>query len=90
MGSCCSTKGVNPITIVRRKASVSDHAMYLATLFNTTIHDEVENAKFGFQARLARDMLQSEPRCIKVLLDVFDRFILEVSCTLVKTKVIFT
>lgn len=85
MGSCIGSKKPR-----RRKIEITDHGLYLASLFKTPIHDEVENAEFDFKARLARDMLQSDPGKIKDLLDVFDRFILEVSYSLEKTKVIST
>jgi hypothetical protein len=66
------------------------HATYLASLFSSSTHDEIKDHSFGFRARLARDMLQSEPGEIEVLLDLFHEFLIEISYSLEKTKVIST
>jgi hypothetical protein len=66
---------------------IPPHAIYLASLFKTPIHDEIENPRFGFQARLSRDILQAHPKSIKRLINVFHQFLVEVSYGLEKNKV---
>lgn len=93
MGCCSSSDDAHRPAGIRTRGQagivnrVPPHAIYLASLFKNPIHDEIEKPKFGFQARLARDILQAHPKSIKRLLNVFHQFLVEVSYSLEKNKV---